>query len=353
MKTVTIVKSKYELFRSPSCKNAIKYPLYKRTEDRKSQYMLYNDKMQPIYEVFKYIYIGLSSASEDAKAKQAQDLRLFYIFLQITEYDMHNLTEENLFDLIRFYGGDYKRFNYSLKYRVASKTALKDMFSQLTVINQISTCRRFLKFLKIECPPLQKENSKAIHSFISETLNGNIHHGQAIDSFITESEFKNLIDVITNNNDSESILIAKLMFNYKMELSDIEQIDINSLKVREQEYFIVINANHSASVHSQKGFVIDKDFYNTLYDYLKLNNKLNTNTFSKKLIVYYDKAGIKRDNLKRQNISSMLRRGCIYRIIFEHNCEITPQQLANILGVRNTTYLKHYIEKAKELSDEQ
>ena len=55
MGTVTKVKSKFELFRNISNKNVtIKYPLYKRTEDSKSQYMLYNDKMEPIYDFLNY-----------------------------------------------------------------------------------------------------------------------------------------------------------------------------------------------------------------------------------------------------------------------------------------------------------
>lgn len=350
MGTVVRVKSKFELFRNISNKNVtIKYPLYKRTEDGKSQYMLYSDQMEPIYDFFQYIYFGLSNASESTKRKQAQDLRLFYVFLQMTGYNINNLTEENIFDLIRFYGGDYKRFNYNPKYRLPSKTTLKDMFSQLTVINQLSTCRRFLKFLKIECLPLQKDNSGVIHSFISDTLNGDIYHGQAISSYIKANEYKRLIEIMENNNDEESILIAELIFHFKMELYDIDGIDIHSLQQNNQQYFVIAYANTKQPYARKKVFELSENIYNKLSVYLNSNISLSTKSFNKKLADYYEKAGIKR-NAFHQNLSSMLRRGCIYWIIFERNGDITPQELAQILQIRNTSYLKHYIETAnKEL----
>lgn len=349
MGTVVRVKSKFELFRNISNRNVIiKYPLYKRTEDSKSQYMLYNDQMEPIYDFFQYIYIGLSNASESTKSKQAQDLRLFYVFLQMTGYNINNLTEENIFDLIRFYGGDYKRFNYNPKYRLPSKTALKDMFSQLTVINQLSTCRRYLKFLKIVCLPLQKNNSNVIHSFISDTLNGNINHGQALSSYIKENEYKRLIEIMEGYNDEESILISELIFHFKMELHDIDRVDIHSLQQNNQQYFVIANANATQPYARKRVFELSENIYNKLSVYLNSNISLSTKSFNKKLSDYYEEAGIKRNALAHQNLSSMLRRGCIYRIIFEHNGNISPQELAQILQIRNSSYLKYYIESAKK-----
>lgn len=306
--------------------------------------------MEPIYDFFQYIYFGLSNASESTKSNQAQDLRLFYVFLQMTGYNINNLTEENIFDLIRFYGGDYRRFNYNPKYRLPSKTALKDMFSQLTVINQLSTCRRFLNFLKIECLPLQKDNSGVIHSFISDTLNGDINHGQAISSYIKANEYKRLIEIMENNNDEESILIAELIFHFTMELYDIDGIDIHSLQQNNQQYFVIAYANTKQPYARKRVFELSENIYNKLSVYLNSNISLSTKSFNKKLADYYEEAGIKRNALAHQNLSSMLRRGCIYRIIFERNGDITPQELAQILQIRNTSYLKHYIETAnKEL----
>ena len=118
--------------------------------------LLYNDEMELNYLFFKYINIYLSNVDEKTRINQARDLRLFFVFLQITGYDIDNLTPEKIFELVDFLGGEYSAFGIIVKNGSGEPVAISKK-SRSTVINQISSIRKFLNYLNINCTALSSE----------------------------------------------------------------------------------------------------------------------------------------------------------------------------------------------------
>ena len=321
----------------------IEFPLYKCTEGECVWLLLYNDAQELDFNFFKYINYSLSRTAKKTRMNQARDIRLFLVFLQITGFRMDELSNDNIFDLIDFLGGNYKKLNIIVKNKAGEPISVSKN-SRSTVINQLSSIRKYLNFLDIQSEALSQYNNEVIHNYINETLEGHIDHGKDISNYIDNDEYKALLDVILKANDESAYLKVNLIYKYLLQYYETNKLSIKNLCCENDVFYISVPRNRE-----NKDFQIPEDFYNRLKSYLTENQSLYEKDFTKRLYEYYCKTSPKQSISGRKDLCSMLRKGCIYRIIFGYKGEIKPQELANILRVKNTSYLKYYIETANEV----
>ena len=296
---------------------------------------------------FKYINICLSNVDEKTRINQARDLRLFFVFLQITGYDIDNLTPEKIFELVDFLGGEYSAFGIIVKNGSGEPVAISKK-SRSTVINQISSIRKFLNYTGINCEALLSEYySWTVRNHINETLEGHIDHGKDISKYINDDEYTKLIDVIVKENDEAAYLKVELIYKYTLQYYEINKLTLDNLRTNENEYYITIQNKNVC-----KDVPLPKEFFYRLVSYIINNYSLFEKDFTSRLYKYYCEVNPEWGASGGKDVCSLLRKGCIYRIIIEKNGEITKSELARKLRVQNTSYLKYYIDMArKELSN--
>ena len=324
----------------------IEYPLYKCTEGERSWFLLYNDAMEMNYKFYKYINRRLVDADIKTRTNQARDLRLFFVFLKATGLSVDHLLTDDIFALIDFLAGKYIKFGIAVKNNAGERVpASKNTRS--TVINRISTIRKFLKYNRITCEALAHENSVVIHNYINDTLEGHIDHGRNL-NFVNANEYQKLLEVIAAANDESAFLKVELIYQYTLQNHEVNKITVEDLHNEDNEYYLVI-----PYISHNKGIVLTEGFYHRLEAYLIENGTLYEKSFPAWLYEYYSIAIPDQEKTGGSDVCSMLRKGCIFRIIFEHGGNIETRQLASILQVQNASYLKYYIEEAKkELSGE-
>lgn len=328
---------------------AIEFPLYKCSKGDSFWLLLYNDEMELNYLFFKYINIYLSNVDEKTRINQARDLRLFFVFLQITGYDIDNLTPEKIFGLVDFLGGEYSAFGIIVKNGSGEPVAISKK-SRSTVINQISSIRKFLNYLNINCTALSSECcSWAVRNHINKTLEGHIDHGKDISKYINDDEYKKLIDVIIKENDEAAYLKVELIYKYTLQYYEINKLKLDNLQTNDNSHYITVKNKNGYKI-----VPVTKEFFYRLISYMTDNDSLFEKNFASRLYKYYCEINPERGASGGKDVCSMLRKGCIYRIIIEQNGEISKSELAKKLHVKNTSYLKYYIDAVrKELSDGQ
>lgn len=327
----------------------IEFPIYKCSKRDCVWLLLYNDEMELDNRFFKYINICLSNADEKTRINQARDLRLLFVFLQITGYDIDNLTLKNIFELVDFLGGNYSDFGLIVKNGAGEPVAISKK-SRSTVINQISSIRKFLNYTKINCAALSSEcYSWAVRDHINKTLEGHIDHGRDISKYINEDEYKKLIDVIIKENDEAAYLKVELIYKYTLQYYEINKLKHDNLQTNDNTNYITVENKNGCKI-----VPVPEEFFYRLISYITDNDSLFEKDFTSRLYKYYCEINPERGASGGKDVCSMLRKGCIYRIINEQNGEISKSELAQKLHVKNTSYLKYYIDMVrKELSDGQ
>ena len=324
--------------------NVIEFPLYRCTEGNLLWFLLYNDAMELNYMFFKYINYCLAAADIKTRTNQARDLRLFLIFLKATGLCIDQLTTDDILALIDFLGGNYVKFGIFVKNAMGERATASGN-TRSTVINQLSSIRKFLKYNKIPCEALAPDNRAVIHDYINETLEGDINHGRNL-NYITEADYQKLLEVIDAANDVSAYLMVELIYKFTLQYHEVNKITVDHLHYDGRKHFLEIPYLLSAKVID-----LPEAFYERLKSHLAEYGSLYEKSFPARLYAYYSELFPDWDMSGGKNVCSLLRKGCIFRIIFEHFNQgkiIKKEQLAEMLQVQNSTYLKYYIEEARK-----
>lgn len=83
----------------------VEIPLFPVEKDGKTWFLLYDDEMNIISDPTLYLNFNMANKSVKTRRASAAALRLLYVFLSLSNCDVHNIGQEQLNDLIRFLQG--------------------------------------------------------------------------------------------------------------------------------------------------------------------------------------------------------------------------------------------------------
>ena len=129
-----------------SCRK-VSMPLYQLNNNGFLYFILYDDYMKPIEEVYQYLNFQMQESPLTSRNKSAFALRLLYCFLSLSNKDIHEIDEKIFKQLIVFLKGiDANPTEYSMK----------TQRSNSTINGYLSIYRSFFEYLNIRCNALYR-----------------------------------------------------------------------------------------------------------------------------------------------------------------------------------------------------
>lgn len=347
----SFVKSKNTMFikKTKSGEKIVKVimPLAMVEKNGFTYFILYDKNMKLNIFFYDYINKHLASTSISNRMKKSSEIRMLYVFLELYGYDINDLDEDKVLELILFLSGETGKNSAYIK--PIHKSSNKR--SKITVINQLSTYRLYLEYSKINCTPFLKEKSYILRDYIEDNLSGDLVKGQAFSSYINYDDYKSLENAFEELHDEKMQIVLKLVYFYGLTLTDLNCVYKKGLVNCDNYNFYLYLIDSNAFIYRK--VEIDKRLYFKLKKLFLSESGIHLADFNKRLKKGFEIAEIKRDDKLSQNLYSMLRRGYIYRRlkIFGSKINNMPKtRLAEMIGLKNISYLNFYINAINEES---
>ena len=201
------------------------YRVYKVSQDNFDYFLLYDDQMNVISDVYKFINIHLASKSFNSREKAVYALRLLYCYLSLTKTDLNKLRRKDIQNLIYFLSG------YSPN-KGAISMKLLTIRSHNTINGYLNIYRLYLKFLDIDCEYLfetEKTLTWGINPLTEKAeqvsrYKSNLKTGtpiQRVPKYISVEEFSKIINIIRQEQNLQAECIVRLMFQFGLRLGEV------------------------------------------------------------------------------------------------------------------------------------
>ena len=173
------------------------------------------------------LYLNFTMADKSIKTRNvsAAALRILYVFLSLSNYDINYLSLENLNELIKFLQG----LNSN-----PEQFKTKTTRSNATVNGYLGVYREFFRKQSINCPALfdakitREEfafcnDSTGVTERIKYTTNLRVSHPEmhTVPKYISPDEFEKLNRKAIKNNDKLAMCIMRLMYCYGLRLGEV------------------------------------------------------------------------------------------------------------------------------------
>lgn len=203
----------------------VEIPLYKFEKDGKEWFLLYDDDMNILVKPTLYLNFTMADKSIKTRNVSAAALRILYVFLSLSNYDINYLSLENLNELIKFLQG----LNSN-----PEQFKTKTTRSNATVNGYLGVYREFFRKQSINCPALfdakitREEfafcnDSTGVTERIKYTTNLRVSHPEmhTVPKYISPDEFEKLNRKAIKNNDKLAMCIMRLMYCYGLRLGEV------------------------------------------------------------------------------------------------------------------------------------
>ena len=315
----------------PTCNNLtftrINHALIKVKCDSNTIFLLYDDLMKLNFYFYHYINIVLADSPESTRKKKSTELTWLFDFITINKLDTRQLTKQNIFDLILYFGKETDR---------------RGSLNKLTALNCLYTYRSFFAAENLNQGLLDEYSIPAIRHFIADSyLKGDIKQGQAAGEYMNRDDFSRLFQLLYEEAATQIALTAELMYNYGLTANEIKKLTSDWLYEEDERKFLVIETDR---------ILISDLCYKRLKAFFEQYSSIEWKTqYNKMLREYFAKIGLETQALYYQNLTSMFHRSFIYNAVFDNGQSITPDKLAKITRIKNKSYLKSYIKNAREM----
>ena len=254
--------------------DTIQYRVYKINENGHETFILYDDDMNVVSSVYRYINISMTHQSYNSREKSIYALRMLYCFLQLTNTKINDLKLHDIEKLKYFLlGYSPKKGPYSLK--------LQTVRSNATINSYLNIYRTYLKYLNIECDYLFEtknhnirgistitEMSKSVSSYSSNMKTGTPVHRTP--RYISLDDFKNIFNLIREDGNLMAECIVRIMFQFGLRIGEVLGLtfeDIVEENIDGTLYPILYIRNRTTDKYFQKAKtcmnIIDKAQYNS------------------------------------------------------------------------------------------
>lgn len=200
-------------------------------------YLLYNENMEPITEVFNYINFALSNKSENTRERYFYALKILYTYLFIFDLDLISLNNNDINGLKNFLLG-YSPKGYDISVNLLTQRQNKSVNSLLTVY------RSFLQFLGIEESPLfdrfiysspinnLKEDK---HIKINKYKNNlRVYKGNSrVPKYISVEEIRMILGLVRSKYSLREECIIRLMYENGLRIGEVLGLTADDVVIEE------------------------------------------------------------------------------------------------------------------------
>ena len=199
-------------------------PLYQIAHGDFTYFLLYDDHMKVISEVYKYLNFELQNKPLTTRSKSAFALRLLYCFLSLSGYDIHSINEQVLSELLFFLRGIR---NNPTEYNSRTQR------SAATVNSYLSVYRSFLGSCRIPCDALFRTLDVSVTSTLEQSfsrssdrkrfksnLKTSSVNEDLVPRYISPDDFRKIYSLVIQKKDKEAKLLLHLMYGYGLRLGE-------------------------------------------------------------------------------------------------------------------------------------
>lgn len=199
-------------------------PLYSVSYNEFSYYLLYDDHMEVIREAYEYLNFDLQERPMTSRSKSAFALRLLYCFLALSGYDVHDINDQVVSELLFFLRGIQNN---------PSGFDSRTQRSSATVNGYLSVYRSFFRCRHIKCDALFRVVNVSINGTVEKTFSSSVERKKYKSNLKTSSEdqdlcpryispedFRKIYSLVLQKQDHEAKLLLHLMYGYGLRLGE-------------------------------------------------------------------------------------------------------------------------------------
>lgn len=215
-------------------RRVVNIPLYQVKKDNFTYFILYDDDMNVISDVYEYLNFTLKENPITSRSKAAFSLRLLYCFLSLYKYDVKKIDSKILNELLFFLRGiNINPIEYGIKTQRSSNT----------INGYLSIYRNYFINSKIKCKPLFKSHTVTSTSNIGNDFtsvverlryDNNLKTSKVnikfVPKYISPEDFKKLYKIAITNNDKTAKIIMHLMYGYGLRLGEVLGLTIEDVQ---------------------------------------------------------------------------------------------------------------------------
>lgn len=186
--------------------------------------MLYNDHMKVIPEVYEYLNFDLQERPLTSRSKSAFALRLLYCFLSLSGYDVTDINEQVLSELVFFLRGIQNN---------PSVFESRTLRSSATVNSYLSVYRAFFSKRHIKCTALFSSFNVSVSRTVEQSFSSaaekkhyksnlktsSVEEGLA-PRYISPDDFRKIYSLVIQEKDQSAKLLLHLMYGYGLRLGE-------------------------------------------------------------------------------------------------------------------------------------
>ena len=209
-------------------------PLFQINKDNFIYFVLYNDQMKVIHEVYEYLNFEMRERPLTSRSKAAFALRLLYCFTSLMGITIRQLNEKTFKELLYFLRGISSN---------PKQYSMQTQRSASTVNGYLSVYRSFFASQHIKCESLFKSHSVPTESILEgeyvsrverkrydNNLRTNRINQDTVPKYIGPEEFKKLYKLALDAKDKQAIILMHLMYGYGLRLGECLGLTIEDIQ---------------------------------------------------------------------------------------------------------------------------
>lgn len=224
-------------------------------EDSK-YYLLYNENMEPITEVFNYINFALNDKSENTRERYFYALKILYTYLFIFDLNLTSLTSNDISRLKYFLLG-YSPKGYDVSINLLTQRQNKSVNIHLAVY------RSFIEFLGIEDSTFfdKHTNSKKLynserdkHTKVKKYKNNlSVYkENKRVPKYISVEEMKTIVELVRKKYSLREECIIRLMYESGLRIGEVLGLTADDVVIEEEYIGVIYIRNRISDRNYQK-----------------------------------------------------------------------------------------------------
>lgn len=250
-------------------------------------WILYDDDMKVISEVYKYINIQMAGQADNSKEKAVYAFRLLYCFLKLFRANIKDLKQIDIERLKYFLlGYSPDKGSYSMQLQTVRRNS--------TVNGYLNVYRSFFKYIGIECSYLfdtkemvafginpMSEQTQKVSKYTSNLKTGTPMN--RVPKYISIENFTRITKIIRKGENKLGECIVRLMYQFGLRIGEVLGLtfeDLTEINIEGNLYPVLLIRNRLSDKHFQHAKTCmnisdtkqykSKDYHTENYGYQKV-----------------------------------------------------------------------------------
>ncbi|MFL0246570.1 tyrosine-type recombinase/integrase [Candidatus Clostridium stratigraminis] len=214
-------------------------------KNKQTYFILYDENMLPIKQVFRYLNFSINALSINSREKGLHALKLLYVFSKIINKDIADFSKTDISNLIDFLRG-FSPEGQVISFEITTSRNFE------TINGYFSVYRSYMKYLNLKDSLFLTKSEKEVTVMTSEygvemkinpyeiTEKGPSVNDE-VPMYISVEEFKSIISLIRKEYSKREECIVRLMYQCGLRIGEVLGLTADDLTIEkiEDEYVAV------------------------------------------------------------------------------------------------------------------